>query len=77
MAANLNKNESVDLTTFINSDVVRELFAFGLGGVLGLIAWGIDLSRGIVGILEFMVRGVLLAWRVWFEECVRYNGGMD
>ncbi|CAD6456321.1 d67e9fe6-26a5-4d94-b41b-473921938291 [Sclerotinia trifoliorum] len=39
MAANLNRNESVGLTGFINSDVVRELFAFCLGGILGLIVW--------------------------------------
>ncbi|KAJ8065667.1 hypothetical protein OCU04_006339 [Sclerotinia nivalis] len=39
MAAKLNTNAAVNLISFINSDVARGLFAFCLGGILGLIAW--------------------------------------
>lgn len=36
MAANLNTNTAVTLTTFTNSEVPKQLIAFNLGGIPGI-----------------------------------------
>ncbi|ESZ93705.1 hypothetical protein SBOR_5890 [Sclerotinia borealis F-4128] len=39
MAANLNANDALNFTSLGTSELPRQVFAVGLGGVLGLITW--------------------------------------